>query len=338
MQSAKNRINAFWDWFTGMNAQIESLLNGGKTEEAMTLVAGKFDELCLPQQLLIGKSSAGKYELTFTPEENPTVKQLSRAWREAAPEKLSDKWNFLTFKRAADKRYDIRFNGKNYPADELIFGYEIESGKFNLDVFSKVFKKVTDENALQVTYILLDNLFGEEVVEQRFGTITPVCKKSKITKKKCSYKKLKKLVQNCEKKFNLNPLGDPFDSWFSYKMKAEPVPELRKDILAGMTTVKETVFSPDKIAKEAASCGASFCGFAINCEGKEQSEALSVQEAFVEKLGKFLKERDLGYVIGFASGTKYMYADAFVLDDGELAACLSDIKAFADTDVEIYFL
>lgn len=207
-----------------------------------------------------------------------------------------------------------------------------------LIVFSKVFKKVTDENALQVTYILLDNLFGEEVVEQRFGTITPVCKKSKITKKKCSYKKLKKLVQNCEKKFNLNPLGDPFDSWFSYKMKAEPVPELRKDILAGMTTVKETVFSPDKIAKEAASCGASFCGFAINCEGKEQSEALSVREAFVEKLGKFLKERDLGYVIGFASGTKYMYADAFVLDDGELAACLSDIKAFADTDVEIYFL
>lgn len=336
MLSAKDRIKSFWQWFSEKHAEFEKILDAGNDDKAIELISEKFEKIGFPQQFLIG--CIDKYELIFTPEGSCAIKLLSRAWRDAAPAELNEKWNFLTFKEGRDVDFKLMIDGKTYNTKKLVFAYEAANGKFNIDLFSKKFKRLSAEKRNDAAHIILENMFGEYLVGQRIGEINPIGKKSELKKKKCSSRKFRKIVKNCEKEFSWKPLSDPYDDWRLFKSTKDPKEGVNKDVYLFSTTEPDTVTSPKKVAEEAYSYGARLCGFAIECDSKDSNSFLAERDAFAEKLKKLLAEKDLGYVIGFKTGISHAYVDLFTTDDSALAVYLSDIKEFTHKNVELYFL
>jgi Family of unknown function (DUF695) len=169
-------IAAFWGWW---RAQGRDLASGSTTGEASTeqlaAALGPAVEAMHPDlEWETGRGTDSLHVLTVTAASIPELRALARRWRRSAPP-ADTLWEFSDVRLPVsgdlgDHRLEI--GGRTYVIGEASVDARVRGLAVDVSVHHPQFADLDEAQAAVVTYLMLDQVLGEEAVETWLGEIT----------------------------------------------------------------------------------------------------------------------------------------------------------------------
>lgn len=168
-------IAEFWQWWAAEgSAAAAATFDGERDDAALQRVAetvGSFAER-LELGFEFGKGRTARHVLVFTPAGDPNLAEVADRWLAAAPA-ADDAFEYDSRRRAAQDPagIGIRFGDHSFEIADMLLVAEPHGDRIDVHVWHPAFAEAPREVAGNVTFLLLDALLGEEVVETRIGEV-----------------------------------------------------------------------------------------------------------------------------------------------------------------------
>lgn len=164
-------IGAFWSWWTetGAATVADAIARGRPTDISMQL-ADRIGRVHPDLEWELGPGLLAEHVLVVTAAGNPARRAVARRWLRAAPP--SDQtWEYADLRRP-NATAAIQFDG--LPEVEIAstqVTVEPDSSAIHVGVHHPAFPQLPVDTQRQVTFLLLDLVLGEEMVETWVGAI-----------------------------------------------------------------------------------------------------------------------------------------------------------------------
>jgi len=164
-------IGAFWSWWSASGAAVvaDSIARKEPTETS-GLLTERIAEIHPDLEWELGPGLHAEHVLIVTAAGNPTHRAVARRWLRAAPP--SDQtWEYADLRRPGPA-FTIRFDGlPPIPVDEAVVSVEPDAASIHVGVHHPVFPQLPIDVQRRVTFLILDLVLGEEMVETWVGAI-----------------------------------------------------------------------------------------------------------------------------------------------------------------------
>ena len=164
-------IGAFWSWWSASGAAVvaDSIARTEPTETS-GLLTERIAEIHPDLEWELGPGLHAEHVLIVTAAGNPTHRAVARRWLRAAPP--SDQtWEYADLRRPGPA-FTIRFDGlPPIPVDEAVVSVEPDAASIHVGVHHPVFPQLPIDVQRRVTFLILDLVLGEEMVETWVGAI-----------------------------------------------------------------------------------------------------------------------------------------------------------------------
>jgi hypothetical protein len=198
-----NPIQLFWKWFVEQSTFLSSLHASGHMDRLAALVNGQLDKINPELAWELGPGKKTRNSFTITGEGNRSLRLLAERIIDAAPE-LKD-WELYATKQPRAAPSTIRLPERNLELSTS--GWEFSpierptEGRIDLLVISSDLASIEREAALRAVSIYLDDLLGEDTVEEWLGRFEVVAD-----------------PPNGKKKYALNEIAD-YLLWATHREK-----------------------------------------------------------------------------------------------------------------------
>ena len=145
IQTAKERIERFWNWFEVFRPELEQAISAGKYDLAAAFCGSKLKGLGLPFLCETG-TAGGSFSLSMCPCGNKTEQFICRYWKQLAPE--IEKWQFFPFRQPHIPLGESKLRLAGTDFDTSLFSFYCtaneERQKYDIVAVSPVFTGRTD--------------------------------------------------------------------------------------------------------------------------------------------------------------------------------------------------
>ncbi|TCO49234.1 uncharacterized protein DUF695 [Kribbella antiqua] len=164
-------IGAFWSWWADAGAaQVADAIARQEPKESSAVLSdwiGRIDE---DLEWELGPGLHAQHVLIVTAAGNPSRRAVARRWLRAAPP--SDHlWEYADLRRPGPV-FTIKFEGlPPIPIDDAVVSIEPDAASIHVGVHHPVFPELPIDVQRRVTFLMLDLVLGEEMVETWVGAI-----------------------------------------------------------------------------------------------------------------------------------------------------------------------
>lgn len=174
--SARAAIAAFWDWWaTGGQAEASELFAGRGDQarfEAFGEEIGARVQAIGDLAVATGPGHEARHCLVLTAGGAPELRGLAAAWLAAAPPPDAEfEYSDHRQPHPEPQSLALRFDGGEIGLAETTIVAIEDGGKVHVQLVNPAFAELGDEDRSQVTFLFLDAVLGERLVEERIGQI-----------------------------------------------------------------------------------------------------------------------------------------------------------------------
>jgi hypothetical protein len=170
-------VPAFWRWWTAEGSRhCAHLLDGGNLP-AVELVLGPAVARVHPDLAWeVGPARDGTWQLVVTAAGDPRLRATARRWLHGAPPSSDGQWAYADTRQPSADAESARLHLG--PADvafaDLRTGWRVDDDRARVDVavHHPEFAAMDERLRLEITFLALDSLLGEEAVELWVGEVT----------------------------------------------------------------------------------------------------------------------------------------------------------------------
>jgi len=166
-------IQLFWSWFNEQSKFLASLHASGATNQLAALVNQQLDKIDPALAWEIGPGKEVENSFTISSEGNRSLRRLVERMIEAAP-KLKD-WELYTARQPREAPSTIRLPDRDLELATQNWDFtpieRASEGRIDLIVISGDLASVERGAALRAVFIYLDQVLGEDTVEEWLGGI-----------------------------------------------------------------------------------------------------------------------------------------------------------------------
>ncbi|WP_433162837.1 DUF695 domain-containing protein [Kribbella sp. CA-247076] len=168
-----DRIGAFWSWWTGSGATLVAGAVARQQPAEAAVLSEHLGRIHPDLEWELGPGLHAEYVLIVTAAGDPGLRATARRWLRAAPP--SDQtWEYADLRRPGPAA-TIRFEGlPQIAVDEAVVTTDPEAAAIHVGVHHPVFPSLPVDAQRQVTFLILDLVLGEEMVETWVGAIEPL--------------------------------------------------------------------------------------------------------------------------------------------------------------------
>jgi hypothetical protein len=163
----------FWRWWPGARERIAGAIeSGGLDQPLIGEISGAVSSIDPGMAWELGPGRSSRYAFCVSPEGNAALRQAALRWLAAAPP-VDATWEYHASKQAAPTLTGLQVANHRFELDEMRAIASWDSVRRRLDVrlWHPQFDGVPPPVRLQVAFVFLDNLLGEEDVERWIGQI-----------------------------------------------------------------------------------------------------------------------------------------------------------------------
>lgn len=173
-RGAESTPGDFWTWWaTGRDRVAEAIAGGGFDERLVDEISRAVRTIHEGMAWELAPGTAARHAFCVSPEGNPEVRQAALRWRAAAPPPDAT-WEYHPAKQAAyATRPTVQIAGHRIDFGEMraIAGWDPVRRRVDVRLWHPALPDLPEPIRLQVAFIFLDNLLGEDDVERWVGSI-----------------------------------------------------------------------------------------------------------------------------------------------------------------------
>ncbi len=164
----------FWTWWAGARPRVEQAIETGSFDRKLVDDMSKAVQSIDPR--LAWEFSAGrrsKHALTISPEGNPMSRPAAVAWLAAAPP-ADATWEYFASRQPSNSTEGaFEVGGKHIKVSDMraITAWDPTRRRLSVRLWHPVFGDAEEGLRQQVSFLLLDDLLGEDEVERWIGQI-----------------------------------------------------------------------------------------------------------------------------------------------------------------------
>ena len=164
-------IGGFWSWWSSTGAvSVAEAIARRQPTDANAALTERIGRIHADLEWELGPGLHAEHVLIVTAAGNPAHRAIARRWLRAAPP--SDQtWEYADLRRPGPA-FTIRFEGLPPIAiDEALVTIEPDTSSVHVGVHHPTFPSLPDDVQQRVTFLILDLVLGEEMVETWIGAI-----------------------------------------------------------------------------------------------------------------------------------------------------------------------
>ncbi|MEV5962947.1 DUF695 domain-containing protein [Kribbella sp. NPDC051952] len=164
-------IGAFWSWWTASGAsEVADAVARQEPTGASPALTERIGLIHPDLEWELGPGLYAQHVLIVTAAGNPEHRAVARRWLRAAPP--SDEiWEYADLRRPGPA-FTIRFDGlPPIPVEEAVVSVEPDAASIHVGVHHPTFPSLPVDVQRRVTFLILDLVLGEEMVETWVGAI-----------------------------------------------------------------------------------------------------------------------------------------------------------------------
>lgn len=163
----------FWTWWTnGRDRVARAITSGGFDQALVNEIARAVRTVhdSMAWELALGR--AAEHAFCLSPEGRPDLRQAALRWLAAAPAPDAT-WEYHASKQAAPSLRRLDVAGRTFELNEMraISSWDPSRRRVDVKLWHPGFEGAPDPVRLQVGFVFLDNLLGEDDVERWIGRI-----------------------------------------------------------------------------------------------------------------------------------------------------------------------
>jgi hypothetical protein len=171
-------IDAFWVWWAGASTGFTAAFDGGDTPDD-AMIRAMSDHVAAIDEGLdweFGKGRKSRHHLCLSAKGDPVLRVVAERWRKRAPP-ADAAWEFYSARqqaRGASGDLSLQIAGVTVSLGALTFAVEENDASERVDVrgHHPAFASIDDDELrIQILFIGLDNLLGEDGVERWIGGV-----------------------------------------------------------------------------------------------------------------------------------------------------------------------
>ena len=164
-------IGAFWSWWSASgSAEVADAIARQEPTETSPVLTDLIGQIQTDLEWELGPGLYAEHVLIVTAAGNPVHRAVARRWLRAAPPS-DETWEYADLRRPGPA-FTIRFDGLPAIAvDETVVSVEPDSASIHVGVHHPTFSSLPVDVQRRVTFLILDLVLGEEMVETWVGAI-----------------------------------------------------------------------------------------------------------------------------------------------------------------------
>lgn len=175
MSDQQAAIEAFWAWWPSVAESIAgSFASGGIKDELVETIGARVHDIHPKLDWEFGPGRVSEHHLCLSAKGDPSLRVVAERWLHRAP-KPTPIWEFYSSRQPHHGgALVLEIAGQKVALDELVAGVAEDDTREKLDVklYHPVFPALADRNLkVQIVFIGLDTLLGEDEVERWIGAI-----------------------------------------------------------------------------------------------------------------------------------------------------------------------
>lgn len=322
MMTFRNRVENFWQWFSGNVETIQQHLDDNRHDLIGESTMEPIRDLLPEFDLIFSRTDEDTYSFTLSPNGNIDLRFMAEYWLSRSP--AIEGWKFYSSRQPGrDKEYTIDVNGNEFPSLDARVRLDVDEEKELIDIaiWHPAFVDDDDINS-QVAFIFLDETLGEVGTEMWIGSIDLAVEEQEGSIPLSALPTEVVAAASMHQWERQTP--DRTYTAFTVETPGEGFP--RADTIAGSTChfpligefmEREGLLDEDPIAE----WGARYVYLSIDARDFPEDEEVETRARIEEQLDVALREQHLGRVIGGATGFRNAYIDLLLVDgDNSLRA------------------
>lgn len=168
-------IAAFWAWWLdGARERVAAVFDGrGDPSAAADELAPRVEAVHAGLAFETGAGRTARHVLVVTAAGDPDLRDVADRWLAAAPP-ADDAFEYDAWRQAVPdpSGLSIDLGSGALRLDEMLAAVEPDGGRTHVEAYHPRFADLPDEARGQITFLLLDAVLGERVVEERVGAVS----------------------------------------------------------------------------------------------------------------------------------------------------------------------
>ena len=326
MTTFKERVEEFWKWFKENEDKIiDFVQNPDKytPEEITTFIGNGVEKAVDDAYFEVGLNN----EFTFSTGGEHYLFYLLPYLVSKVPRDLKYNWIFSPYKLGGMSR-DFSLQNDYLTVSindvQVLVNYEDEGNVFSIEFYNEYLAKISEKEALNIFYILLDAAVGENTVELYIG---PIDRLKKRKNKMINLSELNSYIENKLRENNQEFFKNPSECYSSYEFDPLSTGNLRDDIYVGSTCyfdiVEEFYNEEDDemyVYNSIDRCGGKVAFISYEYDNEDTQRGLIIRNELLDRIEEeILGEKDsgneIGIILGAATGTDRFYIDILLYDE-----------------------
>ena len=337
-QALLTKIDAWWQEFAAKTADLEALFGNRKKWDLAGWMQRNLQGIDDRLMWEFGPNHAtGATRLVITPESQRALRPLIETIFERAPSLPG--WEYLAYRppeseEVARQMVEARI-GVSLPKAVTVRASAGELNRIDVTFESPGFPRSDKEQAFHQTFVALESLLGEEVLDKWIGTIN--VERSKPGRHSLSLERLKNtvnaLIVSSRDQMPRRPLhSEPMpEKWSGVELKPQPEDDYvaQSDLLVAVTpfpqillaSLHDTSFYSERFTR----CAEHFAYLKI--DSAEETGPMSPDDRgeIEDELESALRPAGVATVVGGGTGLRYSYIELALTDVARTAEIIRPI-------------
>ena len=163
----------FWTWWAGARGRVEAAIaSGGFDERLVDEIGRAVDGIQRGLAWELAPGRAAQHAFCVSPEGNPELRQAALRWLAAAPPP-DPTWEYHASRQASPTLRAVQVGPWTVDFGEMraISSWDESRRRVDVRLWHPSFPELPNEARMQVAFLFLDNLLGEDDVERWVGAI-----------------------------------------------------------------------------------------------------------------------------------------------------------------------
>jgi hypothetical protein len=163
----------FWSWWSsGRERVAQAIDSGGFDDRLIGEISAAVDTIHPAMAWELAPGRTAQHAFCISPEGNAEVRQAALRWLASAPPPDAT-WEFFASKQAAQRLMGLDIGGRPFDLEETraIASWDAARRRVDVRLWHPRFTEAPERVRLQVAFVFLDSLLGEDDVERWVGQI-----------------------------------------------------------------------------------------------------------------------------------------------------------------------
>jgi hypothetical protein len=340
----KERIINFANDFSEEKIKIEKALKDKNYDQAFNYINKIISLISERLSFEVGLGDNNNFELIFTCIHDSNLKYACYFIVETLNKRNFENWIFYPYKTFKDKAKNIELliREKCFKPDDFKLYIKNNYRSIGIEVYHHNFILFDDIECIEVVYIFLDSFIGQDNSEFFIDEVKILRKEKRSLFKRInfhSFDYLKSFIKSMRSELNVTKDFNFIEEFNQYSK--EPIKEykFRNDIITGFTTnmrlIREYDIYINDCVNELRGIGGDYICLVYEHKNKNLVMAVESREKYHKILKKFLKDKNIGYIIGGATGFDYSYLDFVIFDPKEFNEIKEELKVSFDIEYRL---